>query len=92
MKHIGNKSEREGQPTPWIEREGIRMYGEPGNKVELKDLESLEVTTGSLLHVMRHLTDVSPHAREQLVGRDHVDGGKELVVASRENFYRDLRI
>jgi hypothetical protein len=80
MKHDGNRGDKEPAPVLWVEREGVRMYGEPGGKVEQKDLETLRVSTGSLLHVTRHLTGMSPEARQRLVGKSHVDGGQERVI------------
>ncbi len=80
MKHDGNRGDKEPAPVPWVEREGVRMYGEPGSKVEQEDLETLRVSTGSLLHVSRHLASMSLEARQRLIGRRHTDGDKELVI------------
>ncbi len=75
-----NRDQKEGRPKEWIERYGVRMYGEPQRDVTREDVEGLKVTTGSLMHVTRHLSGLRPEGRASLEGQVLVDAGESRMV------------
>ncbi|HBR80536.1 MAG: hypothetical protein UX09_C0023G0003 [Candidatus Uhrbacteria bacterium GW2011_GWE2_45_35] len=66
--------------SSFFEQEGIRHYAEQVRPVEQEDLENLQITPESLVHVVRHLVGISVEARAKLIGQTFDDDGVEQVI------------
>ncbi|MBU1951585.1 hypothetical protein KJ733_01580 [Patescibacteria group bacterium] len=66
--------------SPYIESDGVRIYGERAQIVELSDVELLKIPQEAVLHVTRHLTELSGEVRERLIGTQIDDEGKTVIV------------
>ena len=74
--------------NPYVLVEGVRLYGEARGTVAAAELDHLEITSATILHITRHLAEVSPAVRarlkelsssEQLIDDAYID--TQLAVA-----------
>ena len=74
------KPENIKSDPPYMENDGIRIYGEKVRDVELSDIESMIVPQEAILHVTRHLNELTSDARLKLVGKQIEDEGTTIMI------------
>ncbi|MFA6132329.1 MAG: hypothetical protein WC702_04725 [Patescibacteria group bacterium] len=74
------EKEQTNRPEDYFEQDGIRQYGEKVGVFEQADLESIKITTESLIHIARHLVSLSREAQSRLIGQDFLDGSEHRTI------------
>lgn len=64
----------------YFEQNGIRYYSERVRPVDQLDIDQLETSTASLVHIARHLTSLSPKAKARLIGQPIPEKEGEIII------------
>ncbi len=81
----------ERNPSPFIEVEGVRFYGNPEGAPTEEEIQNLQLTPSGEMHLLRHFSRLSEEARARIMGIKLNPGTERETVVSQEYLDEQLK-